>query len=265
MVGPPAIASLPPVAPPAAPGAYLRGAVLTATRTGATQALVTGWTRDADEENATLTVETLVDGAYAGLGLANLASDAYGPHAFSVVAGVDERARTVCVRALSVGGGSDAQLGCLPIAAFGDLDANGRVGCSDLAILEAYKGKPGTYADGDLDGDGKVSSKDENLLLNRFTSGPGKLAECSMCRSLSRRSTSPRRRTTNGRPPDDRQGRRGDRQSRPRHRRRGAPSRSGFQRALSRAPGGRNHAGRARVVVLEYWPARTVLVSPMSP
>ena len=140
-------------------------------RTSPSQALLTGWARDADNDDAALEVTALVDGAYAGVAKANMPSTVYGPHLFSLVAGVDESARTVCVRGTNIAGGSDATIACASIPAFGDLDGNGAINCADVAILQANYGQPADYAHGDLDGSGTVTIFDLSALLSRVQGG----------------------------------------------------------------------------------------------
>ncbi len=50
----------------------------------------------------------------------------------------------------------------------GDLDGDGQINLSDLAILLAHYGQSGTYADGDLDCDGVVDLSDLAILLAHY-------------------------------------------------------------------------------------------------
>ncbi len=75
------------------------------------------------------------------------------------------------MRATSVGPGPDALIGdCLPIPAYGDLDADGHVDCSDLQFLKARYGDIGGPAD--LNGDGAVDVVDLSILLSRLSAAP---------------------------------------------------------------------------------------------
>lgn len=58
---------------------------------------------------------------------------------------------------------------------FGDLDGDGEIGLSDLAILLSNYGKPSgaTYEEGDLDGDGDVDLADLAELLSVYGSTCG--------------------------------------------------------------------------------------------
>jgi hypothetical protein len=60
---------------------------------------------------------------------------------------------------------------CLEIPAYGDLDADGVVGCADVEILKAHYGEQGGVAD--LNGDGVVDIFDLSILLSRFAEPSG--------------------------------------------------------------------------------------------
>ena len=151
------------------PGANPRGAIISARRKSPSQAVLTGWASDADDESAHLDVTALVDGNLAGTTKANTPSTVYGPHLFTLSAAVDEAARTACVRATNIRGGSDATIACAPIHAFADLDGNGAVNCADLAIVQKYYGQQVAYEQGDLDGSGTVNIFDMSVMLSRLS------------------------------------------------------------------------------------------------
>lgn len=152
------------------PGANPRGALLRAQRLDASTVQLDGWARDADADASPLTVRALADGNPAGQAVANLATADAGPHGFSFSAGIDEAPHTMCVVATNLGGGADMQLpSCIHVAAFADLDANGSVGCEDLAILQAHYGGSGGYSSGDLNHDGKIDLTDMSLLLSHMS------------------------------------------------------------------------------------------------
>jgi hypothetical protein len=60
---------------------------------------------------------------------------------------------------------------CRSFAEFADLDADGKVGCTDLAILQAHYGQDGGYAQGDLNADVRINAFDLSALLSRLDPG----------------------------------------------------------------------------------------------
>jgi hypothetical protein len=161
-----------PVATPV-PGANPRGALTYVQRLDAGRIELAGWARDADNDNAPLTVRALIDGSPAGQAIANRSWGAgVGPHGFEFTAVTDESRHTVCVVGVNILGGRDTQVGsCRTFAAYADLDGNGTVGCNDKDILLAHYDQNAGYTGGDLNADGIVNIFDLSILLSRFNSG----------------------------------------------------------------------------------------------
>jgi hypothetical protein len=149
--------------PPLDVGTPPIGAVLFAERTGPASARVIGWAQDPDDPAKAVTVTGVVDGVVAGRGVADQPRGDVGPHGYAVTVATDERRHTVCVRAEGTMIG-----GCLSIPAYGDLDADGVVGCADIEILKAHYGGQGGVAD--LNSDGSVNIFDLSILLSRVSS-----------------------------------------------------------------------------------------------
>jgi hypothetical protein len=168
------VATSTPVATPTpeVPGANPRGALNSVQRVGAAQVRVIGWARDADADATAISVRAMVDGSAAGVALASQPAGSNGPHGFDFLAVTDESAHGVCIVGLNILGGKDAQLGsCRTFPAFGDFDGNGKVGCSDVAHIQANYNQAGNYALGDMNGDGTVNLFDLSMVLARFNSG----------------------------------------------------------------------------------------------
>lgn len=87
------------------------GSLDSATRVAGGIRLV-GWAKDADDTNAALRVDALVDGGDAGQATANVfrGDGGIGAHGFDFTVPANDDAHSVCVRASNVGGGQDAQL-----------------------------------------------------------------------------------------------------------------------------------------------------------
>jgi hypothetical protein len=154
------------------PGANPRGAFHDAERLDSARVRVRGWARDADSDDVAISVRAMIDGSASGVAIANTAAGSNGPHGYDFVAVTDESAHTVCIIGLNIFGGKDAQLGsCRTFAAFADLDGNGKVGCSDVAILQANYDQAASYRQGDLNASGKVDIFDLSIMLSRFNSG----------------------------------------------------------------------------------------------
>lgn len=154
---------------PQVPGAPPVGALLFANRLTASTVQVIGWAQDADSPASAVTVTGLVNGVAAGQGLADQPRGDVGPHGFNFTVTTDENSGTACVQGTNIGPGADAQLGnCLPILAFGDLNGDGAVNCTDLDILKAHYGQTGDYSAGDLNDDGTVNLFDLSIMLSRL-------------------------------------------------------------------------------------------------
>jgi hypothetical protein len=154
------------------PGVNPRGALVTFGRLDAGRVRITGWARDADADDATIAVRALIDGASSGEGPADKPFGTLGPHGFDLIAVTDESPHTICAVGVNILGGSDAQVGsCRSFAEFADLDADGKVGCTDLAILQAHYGQDGGYAQGDLNADVRINAFDLSALLSRLDPG----------------------------------------------------------------------------------------------
>jgi hypothetical protein len=149
-------------------GAVPRGALAFVHRVDAGTARVIGWARDADDFAAPVPVTALVDGQPAGHAVADAARGDVGPHGFSFLAATDEARRTVCIRGTNLGPGSDANIGeCGVIPRYADLNDDGAVNCTDLALLQADYGTMSDAAD--LNGDSIVDLVDLSIMLSRMT------------------------------------------------------------------------------------------------
>ncbi|WP_213454783.1 ETX/MTX2 family pore-forming toxin [Rhizomonospora bruguierae] len=104
----------PPPPPTYAPVLAIDAAQQTTSRTGVR---VRGWTADGDQPTTALTVQFTIDGAYAGSMVANgsrpdvaAAYPQYGAaHGYDITLAASATGHTVCVTAVSVGGGANTQ------------------------------------------------------------------------------------------------------------------------------------------------------------